>query len=99
MVAEGSLADIYRKLDLKRTVHVQISNLAPPLVEAIRRVQGITSVEELADRLAIQVREDELAMEDLLDALHGLGARIRMFQPEAMDMETAFMKLTEGKVA
>src|ERR1035441_3340468 len=99
LVAEGSLVDIYRKLDLKRTVHIQISNLASPLVEAIRRVPGITSVEELADRVAIQVREDELAMEDLLATLHGLGARIRMFQPEAMDMETAFMKLTEGKVS
>ena len=99
MVAEGSLMDIYRKLDLKRTVHVQISNLSPPLVAAIQRVNGITAVEELADRVAIQVREDELAMEDLLDALRGLGARIRMFQPEAMDMETAFMKLTEGKVS
>jgi ABC-2 type transport system ATP-binding protein len=99
MVAEGSLTDIYRKLDLKRTVHVQISNLAPPLVASIRAVRGIASLEELADRLAIQVREDELSMEDLLDAMRGLGARIRMFQPEAMDMETAFMKLTEGKVA
>jgi ABC-2 type transport system ATP-binding protein len=99
LVAEGSLADIYRKLDLKRTVHVQISNLAPPLIEAMLRVPGITSVEELPDRVAIQVREDELAMEDLLDSLHGLGARVRMFQPEAMDMETAFMKLTEGKVS
>ena len=99
LVAEGSLVDIYRKLDLKRTVHVQISNLTPPLAEAIGRVPGITSVEQLADRVAIQVREDELAMEDLLATLHGLGARIRMFQPEAMDMETAFMKLTEGKVS
>jgi ABC-2 type transport system ATP-binding protein len=99
LVAEGSLADIYRKLDLKRTVHVQISNLAPPLIESMRAVRGVTSVEELADRVVIQVREDELAMEDLLDALRGLGARIRMYQPEAMDMETAFMKLTEGKVA
>ena len=99
MVAEGSLLDIYRKLDLKRTVHVQISNLAPPLIAAIQRVPGITSVEELTDRVAIRVREDELAMEDLLGTLHGLGARIRMFQPEAMDMETAFMKLTEGKVS
>jgi ABC-2 type transport system ATP-binding protein len=35
----------------------------------------------------------------LLDAIHALGARIRMFQPDAMDMETAFMKLTEGKTA
>jgi len=99
LVAEGSLAEIYRKLDLKRTVHVQISNLTPPLVEAIRKVPGISSVEELVDRVAIRVHEDELSMEDLLGAMHGLGARIRMFQPEAMDMETAFMKLTEGKVA
>jgi len=99
LVAEGSLAEIYRKLDLKRTVHVQISNLAPPLVEAIRKVPGISSVDELVDRVAIRVHEDELSMEDLLGAMHGLGARIRMFQPEAMDMETAFMKLTEGKVA
>ena len=99
LVAEGSLTDIYRKLDLKRTVHVQISNLTPTLAEGIRRVPGISSVEELPDRVAIQVREDELAMEDLLASLHGLGARIRMFQPEAMDMETAFMKLTEGKVS
>lgn len=98
LVAEGSLTDIYRKLDLKRTVHVQISNLAPAMVEGIQLLPGITSVEQLADRVAIQVREDELAMEDLLASLHGLGARIRMFQPEAMDMETAFMKLTEGKV-
>ncbi|GIT31164.1 MAG: hypothetical protein Ct9H300mP1_32100 [Planctomycetaceae bacterium] len=28
-----------------------------------------------------------------------LGVKIHMFQPEAMDMETAFMKLTEGKTA
>lgn len=98
LIAEGSLLDIYRKLDLKRTVHVQISNLTPPLLESFERVPGVTSVEQLADRVAIQVREDELAMEDLLNALHSLGARIRMFQPEAMDMETAFMKLTEGKV-
>jgi ABC-2 type transport system ATP-binding protein len=99
LVAEGSLTEIYRKLDLKRTVHVQISNLTPLLVESIRNVRGIVSVEELVDRVAIRVHEDELSMEDLLDAMHRLGARIRMFQPEAMDMETAFMKLTEGKVA
>jgi ABC-2 type transport system ATP-binding protein len=73
--------------------------VTPPLIEALQRVPGITSVEELPDRVAIRVREDELAMEDLLGNLHALGARVRMFQPEAMDMETAFMKLTEGKVS
>ena len=98
-VADGSLADIYRKLDLKRTVHVQISNLTPELAARIRGIPGVAELEEGADRISLHVREDEIVMEELLDALHGLGARMRMFQPEAMDMETAFMKLTEGKVA
>src|SRR5579862_8031272 len=99
LVAEGSLAEIYRTLDLKRTVHVQVSNLTPAMLNSMRAVPGVASIEEFPDRIAIRVREDELALEDLLTALHGLGARIRMFQPEAMDMETAFMKLTEGKLA
>jgi ABC-2 type transport system ATP-binding protein len=47
----------------------------------------------------VQLREDECSVEDLLDAVHALGAKIRMFQPDAMDMETAFMKLTEGRTA
>jgi ABC-2 type transport system ATP-binding protein len=59
----------------------------------------VAGVDEQPDRLAVQLREDEMSAEDLLDAIHALGARIRMFQPDAMDMETAFMKLTEGKTA
>ena len=99
LVAEGSLEDIYRTLDLKRTVHVQISNLTPGLTTRIEAIPGVLSVLPGADRIALHVREDEIRMEDLLASLLALGARIRMFQPEAMDMETAFMKLTEGKVA
>src|SRR5271167_4203411 len=53
MVAEGSLDDIYRKLDLKRTVHVQISNQTPALLAAIRAIRGVGSVEENPDRIAI----------------------------------------------
>ena len=40
-----------------------------------------------------------LPPEDLLDHIRNFGARVRMFQPEAMELETAFMKLTEGKTA
>ena len=99
LVAEGSLEEIYRTLDLKRTVHVQVSNLTPELGARIEAIPGVASLHTGADRISLHVREDELKMEDLLDALLALGARVRMFQPEAMDMETAFMKLTEGKVA
>jgi ABC-2 type transport system ATP-binding protein len=99
MMAEGSLTDIYRALSLKRTIHVQLASTTPALLEKIRAIPAVTSVEENADRIAIQLREDEMPLEDLLAAIHGLGGRIRMFHADAMDMETAFMKLTEGKTA
>lgn len=99
MVANGSLADIYRALSLRRTVHVQLANPTPELIAAIRALPHVSAVDEQPDRLGVQLREDEMSVEALCAALHGLGARIRMFQPDAMDMETAFMKLTEGKTA
>jgi ABC-2 type transport system ATP-binding protein len=99
MVAHGSLNEIYRALSLKRTIHLQLANPSPSLAERIRGIAGVAGVEEQADRYGVQIREDELAPEDLLERIHQLGGRIRMFQPDAMDMETAFMKLTEGKTA
>ena len=99
MVACGSLEEIYRALSLRRTVHIQLANPSPDLLRKIRALPHVAGVEEHADRLAVQLREDQCSVEDLLDDVHALGARIRMFQPDAMDMETAFMKLTEGKTA
>jgi ABC-2 type transport system ATP-binding protein len=69
------------------------------LIDQIGRISGVEEVQVQADRLAIRVRAEHLPPEDLLDRMHDLGARMRMFQPEAMDMETAFMKLTEGRTA
>jgi ABC-2 type transport system ATP-binding protein len=86
-------------LSLHRTVHIQLANASPELLQRIRELPHVEGVEEHADRLAVQLREDQCSVEDLLDDVHALGARIRMFQPDAMDMETAFMKLTEGKTA
>ena len=99
MVAQGSLDDIYRQLGLRRVVHVQLANESDALLQKIKAIPGIESVEKDIDRIALHVREEDMALEDLLQAIIACGARVRMFQPEAMDMETAFMKLTEGKVA
>jgi ABC-2 type transport system ATP-binding protein len=99
MVAQGSVNDIYRHLGLLRIVHVQVVEMTDELVERIKAVPGVNSVDPQVDRLAIRLHEDQTSIEDLHDHLVAAGARIRMFQPEAMDMETAFMKLTEGKTA
>lgn len=99
LVAEGSVNDIYRQLGILRIIHVQAANLSEEVAEQTRRLAGVESVELQTDRLAIRLHEDQKSIENLHGDLCALGLRIRMFQPEAMDMETAFMKLTEGKTA
>lgn len=96
IVAQGSVAEIYKHLGLMRIVHVQLANDPPGLLEHLQGLPGVTHVEETADRWSIRFEEGELEVEDLHAAFVAQGARIRMFQPEVMDMETAFMKLTEG---
>ncbi|MCZ6792141.1 MAG: ABC transporter ATP-binding protein [Planctomycetota bacterium] len=99
MVAEGSLQEIYRTMDLRRVVHVQVANPSEQLLRGILGIPGVLEVENEVDRIRIELREGTVPVEALLDRIHGLGARIRLFQPEAMDMETAFMKLTRGEIA
>jgi ABC-2 type transport system ATP-binding protein len=99
MVAQGSVNDIYRQLQLRRIVHVRIENPASDLLDRVMRIAGVESVEKQVDRWEIRLHEDQLSVGDLHQALVEEKARLTMFQPEAMDMETAFMKLTEGKTA
>jgi ABC-2 type transport system ATP-binding protein len=99
MVAQGSVAEIYRQLGVLKIVHVQVANQTPELIAALRGVAGVTRVEDQVDRISIRFDEELLDVEELHDFIHDQGVRIRMFQPEVMDMETAFMKLTEGQTA
>jgi ABC-2 type transport system ATP-binding protein len=96
-VAQGSLDDIYRRLQLMRVVHVRVENASPELLQRVQGISGVESVEQQVDRWAIRLHEDQLTIASLHQALVDVKARLTMFQPEAMDMETAFMKLTEGR--
>lgn len=97
MVAQGSLNDIYRRLQLMRVVHIRADNASPELLQRVQGISGVESVEQQVDRWAIRLHEDQISIADLHQGLVDAKARLTMFQPEAMDMETAFMKLTEGK--
>jgi ABC-2 type transport system ATP-binding protein len=99
MVAQGSLNDIFQQLQLKRIIHIRLEEPAADLENRVKNIPGVDSVESQVDRWAIRLREDELSVADFHQALVEEKARVTMFQPEAMDMETAFMKLTEGKTA
>jgi ABC-2 type transport system ATP-binding protein len=98
-MTEGSLQEIYARLGLMQIVHAQVVSAPPDLATSLARINGVEAVDLRADRLSIRIRAETLPPEDLLDQIRSLGARVRMFQPEAMELETAFLKLTEGKTA
>ena len=99
MVTQGSVAEIYRQLGVLKIVHVQVTNQTPELNASLKVLPGITQVDDQTDRISIRFEEGSIEVEDIHDFIVAQGARIRMFQPEVMDMETAFMKLTEGQTA
>jgi len=97
LVAEGSLNEIYRRLQVMRLIHIRVDNPCEQLEQRIRGIPGVAALEIQVDRWAISLHEDQTSLGDLHAGLVEAGARLTMFQPEAMDMETAFMKLTEGR--
>jgi ABC-2 type transport system ATP-binding protein len=99
LVFEGPLSEINRRLGLMQLVHAQVVNPSDELTVRARKIAGVESVEARGDRLSIRVRAEALPPEGLLEELRTIGARVRMFQPESLELETAFIKLTEGKTA
>jgi len=98
LVAEGSLQDIYAKLAISRIIHMRISNLTEEMMKAISDIDGVENVSEDVDRISLEISEQKISIEDIHTKIFELNAKVSMFQPEAMDMESAFMKLTQGRV-
>lgn len=96
IVTQGTVADIYRQLGMLKIVHLQVANETPELLDRIRRIRGVTQVDSQTDRISLRYEEGAIEIEELHARICETGARVRMFQSEVMDMETAFMKLTEG---
>lgn len=96
IVSQGSVSDIYRQLGMLKIVHLQVANETPELLEKLRLIPGVTQVDSQTDRISLRYEEGMVEVEELHARICEAGARVRMFQPEVMDMETAFMKLTEG---
>jgi ABC-2 type transport system ATP-binding protein len=99
LVFEGPLEEINRRLGLMQLVHAQVVNPSDELTARTRKIRGVESVEARGDRLSIRTRAEALPPERLLEELRSIGASVRMFQPESLELETAFIKLTEGKTA
>ena len=56
LVAQGSLDEIYRRLQLMRVVHLQLAHGGDEMLERLRSIPGVESVDQQVDRIANLLR-------------------------------------------
>ncbi len=96
LIAEGSVKEIYQEVGLMRLIHVGLENPTEELRAEVAQIDGVMDVQLQSDRLSIEVQEGKISPAELLHRIQDMGARVYMYQPEALDMETAFIKLTQS---
>jgi len=99
LLVSGRVDDILRRLKAQRVVEVKVAgdpNAARAVLEPNPQVQNVS-----ADGQTLQV-EVSLDLEDtsfILSSLVEAGVKVQSVRELELDLEDAFMKITEGKVA
>lgn len=99
MITSGPIDELHSLLDIGRTIHIELAEPCPKLEQEIHRVAGVHGIRIDGVNLSLELREDVIEPEDLLQQILALGARVRSFHPQVLDMETVFLKLTKGRTA
>ncbi len=112
LIFNGPVAEIMRKARLERQLHVAVAErteLAAESLEAVAGIKKITIAEEDLEvsglgsgrRPVLHIIYDDTAYNDVSDIPNRLvnsGYRIVHFSEERVNLETAFMRLTQGLV-
>ena len=100
----GTTEEIMARSNVGQVVHLTVADRIRDAMDLMAKVPGVTTVDLLRDRdePIIEVTIDGNVITDLSDLpsrLIASGFRIRSFQPEPLNLETAFMRLTKGLVS
>jgi ABC-2 type transport system ATP-binding protein len=110
LLYQGSVREALRKARVGHVLHVAVLQRTEAAAEALRAIPGVTRAEVQAadgeavaggDGHEIRVVLDERAgvdVSDIPNRLVNAGFRLTKFTEEAVNLETAFMRLTKGLV-
>jgi ABC-2 type transport system ATP-binding protein len=104
MVAQGTVAEIRRRLLPTREITISLLDRVDEAKEVIAHFDGVSNVRDLPDeherkRLRIDFGGDDAAISALLQALSGRGVPVVGFSEETRDLESVFMRATKGIVS
>lgn len=103
LVYQGSVREIMHKAKLGQVVHVGVEHNVPQAAEYLAKVPGVEKVDVRATDngplIDVTLKAGGgLPLSDIPSRLMAQGYRIYLFQEEQVNLETAFMRLTQGLV-
>lgn len=104
LIFSGSVDEIMKKASMGQVVHIIVEERFDQAAQLLVGVQGITKVDvtQVNGTPRIDVTIDPasgLSIAELPARLIAQGFRLSSFQPEQVNLETAFMRLTKGLVS
>jgi len=98
LLVSGDVEEILRRLQANRMVEIRVSSdilRARDVLQAMAKVHKVTTDSDL---LIVEIAQDFGDTSELLSALVGAGVKVSGLKEVALDLEDAFMKITQGAV-
>lgn len=101
LVASGNVQQILASLRTSREFTIKLLDAADGerAVALVENIKGVTSVETLGASLRVTIDATEPEIAQMARSLHEAGISFTEMREEQVDLETAFMTLTQGRLA
>ena len=113
MVFHGSVREVMQKAKLQHVLHITVADRTEEAAKMLHQVPGVKQVDLVEEdssgafargndqRTVIHLTVDDSmvhSISDIPNRLINAGFRLTSFSEEAVNLETAFMRLTQGLV-
>ena len=104
LLYNGTTNDIMERSQVGRVVLIEVEDRIKEAATLLAGVPGISTVDIVQDRGTVRIEctidsTKSVPLSELPSRLVAAGFQIRSFQPEQLNLETAFMRLTKGLVS
>jgi ABC-2 type transport system ATP-binding protein len=95
MVVEGTISELLERVPASSVVHVRVSERADAAAAQLAELPFVEGVHRAGEGIVLELLEGFDEFWRIADALVEAGFRINSLQPEAKNLEHAFMALTQ----
>ncbi|MBX7167359.1 MAG: ABC transporter ATP-binding protein [Pirellulales bacterium] len=99
LLLHGPMDDVYRRIRRNRVVEIRVLERLDTALAVIRSRPETLDVEQLDQRITVELAADDQQLAELLERLLAEGVRLRSFAEKEPSLEDVFMMVTKGLVA